>query len=86
MDHAVLDGEADAAGVRETDADARVLHCAGEADVFGLVVVGLDGLEGFHKTGGVVDDLAVGQFLAGADRVAVADFPRRDAYDVGHLV
>ena len=68
-----------AAPVRQTDAYAGVLHGAG--DTHGIarrhrfIISGLDGLQCLHETGGIVDDLAVGQHPAGAYGIAVTDLP-----------
>ena len=76
--------------VGKSHADARILHRTGKADRFAVfdrfVIVGLDGLERFDKAGLRPDDLAVGQHLAGANGVAVADLPRGDADKIRHLI
>ena len=86
MDLAVLHDQPDTARVGDAHAHAGVLHGAGQAHVAVGVHVGLYGLQRFHETGGLVYDLSVGQLLAGADGVAVADLPGGDADQVGHLI
>ena len=79
-----------AAPVGDADADARVFHCAGNADRLSLfhclVVIRLDCLKRFDKARFRAHDLAVRQFLSGPNGVAVTDFPRGDADLVGHFV
>ena len=86
----ILDDQPAAPPVRDADADARVLHRAGDADRVARsnrrVIGGLDGLERLDKARGLVHNLPVREDAAGADGVAVADLPRGDADEVGHLV
>ena len=81
-----LDDELAAAPVRQADADAGILHGAGDALDLGVVVFVLYGKERLHKAGRVIDDLPVRQHTAGTDSVAVADLPRGDADKVGSAV
>ena len=68
-----------AAPVRQTDAYAGVLHGAG--DTHGIarrhrfIISGFNGLQRLNETGGIVDNLPVGQHPAGANGIAVTDLP-----------
>ena len=85
-----LDDQLAAAIVRQTHADARVFHRAGQSDrltrLDGGVIVGPDRLERLHKAGLRPDDLPVRQDAAGADGVAQTDLQWRNADLVGHFV
>ena len=86
MDLPLLHRQPAAARVRNAHAHAGVLHGAGDAHVFCAVKIGLHRLQRLHQAGFRAHDLAVGQDLAGADGVAVADLPGRDAHQLRHLV
>ena len=85
--HAVLHADVAAALVGQADADAGVLHGAGDAGAAGVGVVGvLDGLEGLLEGRRAVGNLAVGQHGAGLDGVDVANLPGVDADLLGEDV
>ena len=86
----VLHNQLAAAPVGKPHAHAGVLHGAGKAHrvaVFHrLVIVGLHRLQRLHQARFRPHDLAVGQYAAGADGVAVADLPGGDTHLVRHHV
>ena len=82
----VLNGQAAAPGVRDAHAKAAVFHRAGDARLGMRVVIRLDRLKRFDKRRRLIGDLPVGQNLAGADCVAVTDFPGGNADHFGQQV
>ena len=73
--------------VGQADADAGILHGAGNADAAGIGVIGgLDGQQALLERRGDVRYLPVGQYLARLDGVAVADLPGGDADLLGQEV
>ena len=86
----ILDNKFCTAPVRKSYADARVFHCAGQADggsVFDrFIIVGLDCQKGLHQSCFGTDDLTVRQYTSGTDRVPVTDFPGGNADFVRHHI
>ena len=86
VDHAALHMEGAPAGVRDAHPQAGVFDGTGDARLGVGLVVGPQGVQHLHHGGGLVGDLPVGQGLAGADGVAVADLKGGDTHQLGQQV
>ena len=80
MNLSVLDGHAAAAPVRDTDADAGILHGTADAHVRVAVIDLLHRFQRLCKRRTRRGDLTVRQLLPRPDGVAVADFPRSNPH------
>ena len=76
MNLSVLDGHTAAAPVRDTDADAGILHGTADSHIRVAVVDFFHRLQRLCKGCARRGDLTVGKFLTRPYGVAVADFPR----------
>ena len=85
-----LDDQLDTARIRDPDADAGILHGAGQtyrlSGCSRAVILLLHCFQRLHQSGGFVHDLSVGQYASRTDGIAVSDLPWSDPDLVRHHI